>query len=340
MGYVPAGRQEEIGAKLVCRVPDPPADGVDGLHDVPPMNQETGGGRQEAGREADVRLPEAGPGTNLAAARKRLESIEGREYWRSIEELLETEDFREHLHREFRVPIDSGVEPPGAPVAHGRVDRAGRTDRLHAAADRADLPVRQGARGDRPGRGPLLRHGAPPRRLRARHPRQELRGPARQDRGQRAPSREPRRHRRLRAGLHPQHVRPGPVAGARPSAGRSGPGAPSSPRSRLAPREGAAVAGRGPALPDRHGHLADARGADRRRPGGVPGGEVGRVGAGRARERLRGNAPRLRRGRRAALRLRHGRRRPVARERLPGQRPVDAAPRARLRVAPPPGATR
>ncbi len=51
----------------------------------------------------------SGRGPDLAAARKRLESIEGREYWRSIEELLETEDFREHLHREFRVPVDSGV---------------------------------------------------------------------------------------------------------------------------------------------------------------------------------------------------------------------------------------
>ncbi len=31
------------------------------------------------------------------------------EYWRSLEELLETDDFRQHLHREFRVPIESGV---------------------------------------------------------------------------------------------------------------------------------------------------------------------------------------------------------------------------------------
>jgi len=46
---------------------------------------------------------------DIARARTRLESLEGREYWRSLEELLETEDFREHLHREFRVPIDSGV---------------------------------------------------------------------------------------------------------------------------------------------------------------------------------------------------------------------------------------
>ncbi len=40
----------------------------------------------------------------------RLESLRGREYWRSLEELVQTEDFREHLHREFRVPIDSGFD--------------------------------------------------------------------------------------------------------------------------------------------------------------------------------------------------------------------------------------
>ncbi len=47
---------------------------------------------------------------DIARARTRLGELQGREYWRSLEELLETEDFREHLHREFRVPIDSGVD--------------------------------------------------------------------------------------------------------------------------------------------------------------------------------------------------------------------------------------
>ena len=47
---------------------------------------------------------------SIAEARSRLAALRGREYWRSLEELLETEDFREHLHREFRVPIDSGLD--------------------------------------------------------------------------------------------------------------------------------------------------------------------------------------------------------------------------------------
>ncbi|HUM02115.1 MAG TPA: TAT-variant-translocated molybdopterin oxidoreductase, partial [Thermoanaerobaculia bacterium] len=47
---------------------------------------------------------------DIAQARSRLERLRGREYWRSLEELADTEDFREHLHREFRVPIESGVD--------------------------------------------------------------------------------------------------------------------------------------------------------------------------------------------------------------------------------------
>ena len=62
-----------------------------------------------------------GDGTDIAKARLKLESLQGREYWRSLEELLDTEDFREHLHREFRVPIDSRCGPAAASDAHGRV---------------------------------------------------------------------------------------------------------------------------------------------------------------------------------------------------------------------------
>ena len=46
---------------------------------------------------------------NVGEVRTRLAQLRGREYWRSLEEILGTEDAREHLQREFRVPIDSGV---------------------------------------------------------------------------------------------------------------------------------------------------------------------------------------------------------------------------------------
>jgi MoCo/4Fe-4S cofactor protein with predicted Tat translocation signal len=38
---------------------------------------------------------------DLAAIRKRLSGAHGKEYWRSLEELADTEEFREFLHREF-----------------------------------------------------------------------------------------------------------------------------------------------------------------------------------------------------------------------------------------------
>ncbi|MGH9398732.1 MAG: TAT-variant-translocated molybdopterin oxidoreductase, partial [Thermoanaerobaculia bacterium] len=47
---------------------------------------------------------------DVAQVRSKLEELRGREYWRSLEELARTEDFQEHLHREFRVPIDGGID--------------------------------------------------------------------------------------------------------------------------------------------------------------------------------------------------------------------------------------
>src|SRR5690349_18401177 len=45
----------------------------------------------------------SGPGTglDLAAIRSRLQSAHGQQYWRSLEELAKTPEFRELLHREF-----------------------------------------------------------------------------------------------------------------------------------------------------------------------------------------------------------------------------------------------
>ncbi|MGH9341249.1 MAG: TAT-variant-translocated molybdopterin oxidoreductase, partial [Acidobacteriota bacterium] len=42
---------------------------------------------------------------DLGAIRKRLSESKGRKYWRSLEEIAQTEDFQEFLHREFRHQI-------------------------------------------------------------------------------------------------------------------------------------------------------------------------------------------------------------------------------------------
>ncbi|HEY7369464.1 MAG TPA: TAT-variant-translocated molybdopterin oxidoreductase [Thermoanaerobaculia bacterium] len=52
----------------------------------------------------------SGPRLDLALVRSRLSQLRGREYWRSLEELVGNEEFREHLQREFRVPVESGVD--------------------------------------------------------------------------------------------------------------------------------------------------------------------------------------------------------------------------------------
>ena len=56
---------------------------------------------------------------DIAAARRKLESLEGREYWRSLEELVGSDEFRAHVDNEFRneLPVH------GESVREGGVNR-------------------------------------------------------------------------------------------------------------------------------------------------------------------------------------------------------------------------
>ena len=49
----------------------------------------------------------------LAEIRTRLAGLEGRAYWRSLEELSETPEFRDYLHREFPVQASEFTDPAG-----------------------------------------------------------------------------------------------------------------------------------------------------------------------------------------------------------------------------------
>ncbi len=74
---------------------------------------------------------------DLAAIRARLESGDGPEYWRSLEELAETPAFRERLQREFpagRRAMARPGQPSPIPASDGRLARARGGDRLHAPA--------------------------------------------------------------------------------------------------------------------------------------------------------------------------------------------------------------
>ncbi|HSB79926.1 MAG TPA: TAT-variant-translocated molybdopterin oxidoreductase, partial [Candidatus Methylomirabilis sp.] len=50
---------------------------------------------------------------NLGAIRERLAAARGQEYWRSLEELAETEGFQEFLHREFPQNASDWLDPVG-----------------------------------------------------------------------------------------------------------------------------------------------------------------------------------------------------------------------------------
>ena len=137
-----------------------------------------------------------------------------------------------------RLGVDRSGGPPRVPEADGRLAGAGRRHRLHAPARRAHRAVRAAARRRHARQAAVLRHRDVARRRRHRAAGREPRGPADQDRGQPRPSRQPRRHRRLRAGVGPHALRSRPLedhhrAGRDPVRGaRSSPpcAAPSRPR--------------------------------------------------------------------------------------------------------------
>src|SRR5689334_24254562 len=51
--------------------------------------------------------------TDIDALRARLEKSRGREYWRSLEAVAETPEFKEFLHREFPQNASEWLDPVG-----------------------------------------------------------------------------------------------------------------------------------------------------------------------------------------------------------------------------------
>ena len=160
------------------------------------------------------------------------------------------------------------------------------------------------------------RHAA--RRRRHRRARREPHEPPDEDRGQSRASLQPRRQRRVHAGLGPRPLRSRPLAG-RPQArrhrdlGRLHRRAAAGPQRREDER-------RRPAHPHADHHLADARRADAGAARAVPGHEVASVGSGEPRQRARRRPPGVRPLRQHALRLHESERRRLPRLRFPRRR--------------------
>ena len=51
------------------------------------------------------------PSLDLAAIRNRLSAKRGPDYWRSLEEVADTKEFQEFLHREFPSQASQWLEP-------------------------------------------------------------------------------------------------------------------------------------------------------------------------------------------------------------------------------------
>ena len=316
MGYGPAGepgraRRELVKAEYDVR----PQRRADRLLDVPPMSATTRVASRSTGR--DLR----------GVARRRGEPRRARgRYWRSLEELAETPEFRElpapRVPAQRRRVARTRRAAASFLTADGRLARARRASPpAPASRSRRSSPTCRQPEELVPGQAALLRHRDAARRLRhAASSSRATRAGRPRSRATRAPG-EPRRDRRLRAGAR-SSASTTRTARRRCTAARRdrAPGARfltaldrGCSRSRSARRR------RRPAHPDRHGRprrRSRAQIARRCSPSCPQARWHQWEPLGRDNARA-GRRARLRRAGRAALRPRPGRRRPRARRRLP-----------------------
>ena len=147
---------------------------------------------------------------DIQALRAKLEGTRGREYWRSLEAVAETPEFKEFLHREFPQNASEWLDPVGR---RGFLKLMGASLALAGVSactrqpDEAIVPYVRQPEELVPGK-PLFYATAMPFAGVGRRPaRREPRRPADEDRRQPRSSVEPRRHRPLRAGGDPRPLR-------------------------------------------------------------------------------------------------------------------------------------
>src|SRR5579862_874745 len=92
-GISTAGRSGGPGAPPGGRIQNPGCTHFDQLFDVPPMSENT--------RPNEAAQPVERKKLDLAGVRALLQESHGREYWRSLEDLAQTDAFQDLMHREF-----------------------------------------------------------------------------------------------------------------------------------------------------------------------------------------------------------------------------------------------
>src|SRR5262249_12526033 len=110
-----AGRSASPRPRADEGLQDTPEQSPDGLFHVPPLTAFTFSVRLTLrGRDLKTGIVMSCPNKPTASLTERLESARGQEYWRCLEELADTPEFRARLEREF---------PQAASVWDGSVSR-------------------------------------------------------------------------------------------------------------------------------------------------------------------------------------------------------------------------
>ena len=147
---------------------------------------------------------------DLASMRARLDGLRGRQFWRSLEELAETPEFRRVVEREFPQAAAEWFDPV---ARRGFLKLMGASLALAGATactrqpDELLVPVREDAGEHGARTAAVLRDGDAAREHGDRAAGREPRGTADEDRGESGSSREPRCHRCLRAGVRAAALR-------------------------------------------------------------------------------------------------------------------------------------
>ncbi len=153
---------------------------------------------------------------DISALRKAAGSGEAPRFWRGLEELADTPEFRNHKENEFPHGANDPerkTRPTGTAESDGGLRGVCRAFRLHEASDAKNRSLRAPAGGNHSRQAAVLCDGGDPWRRRHWRSGRKQHGEAHEDRGQSRPSGQPGRDRRICAGLDFGAVRSGPLAG-------------------------------------------------------------------------------------------------------------------------------
>ena len=113
MGYVPAVAQAELGPQPRARIQDRRQGTLDQLLGVPPMTHSTQSTETRSHRSMIAKRRLELDDRSARRVRARCSSSGGPQVWRSLDEVAETPEFKDYLHREFPSNASEWLDPVG-----------------------------------------------------------------------------------------------------------------------------------------------------------------------------------------------------------------------------------